>query len=230
MFRGPQWDSLQAEGPDLVAAQAFNLVAQRQEQQPDLPLLAVVHVHVEVGRGAVGRWIDERGALHLQALALVHDTLQQQRNPGEGERLFEDHVVAFHDHVRRMHQAVGQVAVGGENHEALAVLVEAACAEEPILRVDARDQFEDRGGVVRIVVGADETPGLVHGQGQARLGRAADGLASAGHAGDARHDFLSEGGDGTVDPDLALRDHRLRLAARADPGISQVFLEANFSG
>jgi hypothetical protein len=96
MFRPAQRDSLQADGADLVAAQPLDDVAEGREEEPDLALLSVVHVDVQVAAGAVGLRVDEGGALHLEALALEREALDEPREPRGGEGLLERHVVALH--------------------------------------------------------------------------------------------------------------------------------------
>src|SRR4051812_6635850 len=76
LFHSAQRNSFQAEGADLVPAEAPHLEAKGGEELADLPLLAVVHVHVEFGRGLVGAGIDEVGALHLQVFTLDHHAAQ----------------------------------------------------------------------------------------------------------------------------------------------------------
>src|SRR6187431_732669 len=53
LFHAAQRNSFQAEVADLVAAEAADLVAEGGEELADLAFLAVVHVHVELGRGFV---------------------------------------------------------------------------------------------------------------------------------------------------------------------------------
>src|SRR6478736_7467634 len=100
LFHAAQRNSFQAEGADLVAAQAAHLEAEGGEELADLALLAVVHVHVELGRGLVGLRVDQVGTLDLQVLALDHDTAQQLAEAAGGEGLLQRDVVALHDEVR----------------------------------------------------------------------------------------------------------------------------------
>src|ERR1035437_5913939 len=53
LFHRAQRDSLQPERADLVAGEAFHVVTERSEEQADFALLAVVHMHVEAGAGAI---------------------------------------------------------------------------------------------------------------------------------------------------------------------------------
>src|SRR4051812_1974537 len=61
---GAQWDSLELKRADLITPQPFDLVAQRQEKLANLALLAVVHVHVEIGGGCGRSGVDQGGAFH----------------------------------------------------------------------------------------------------------------------------------------------------------------------
>src|ERR1017187_3759188 len=85
---GPaQRDSLEADFADLVAAQALDHPSERREEQPDLSLLAVMHVDVQVAAGAVGPRVDERCALHLEALPLEREAADEPRQARGGKGL-----------------------------------------------------------------------------------------------------------------------------------------------
>ena len=71
-------------------------------------------------------------------------------------------MIAFRDEVRGMGQALGEISVGGENDETFAILVEATGAKKTILGEFPRQHGENRIGIVWVVVGAREAPGLVH--------------------------------------------------------------------
>ena len=225
-FHRARRDTLEREGADLVAAEALYVVAQRGEEQADLALLAVVHVDVEVGGLCARARVDEGGAFDLEAFALEQDALDEQRQAFRGERILEDDVVAFRDQVRRVGEALREVAVRRQNDEALAVFVEAAGAKKAEFGKLARQHGEDRVGVVRVVVGAGEAPGFVHGERESRLYGRAHAFAAGGHTVDSGRDLLTERGDDAVDPNLALRNECLGGAPRTEAGVGEVFLQA----
>ncbi len=128
--------------------------------------------------------------------------------------------------VGRVHQAVGQFAVGGEHQQAGGVDVQAADVD-PAAAAQARQAVEHGGAAFRVVTGADFAFGLVVDQHATdvlfdllALEQAVvdgDGIAVA-HA-------LAEGGHGTVDLDAAFFDPGLDVAARADAHAGEDFLQ-----
>lgn len=50
------------ERPNLIAAEAFYIVAERGEEEADFAFLAVMHVHVEIGGLIARTGMDERGS------------------------------------------------------------------------------------------------------------------------------------------------------------------------
>ena len=86
--------------------------------------------------------------LDAEAFALDDHTAQQEREARPGEALLEAHMVPLHHRVARVHEAIGQIAVGRDDDEALAVLVEPARAEKAQLRQLARQQVENGVGIV----------------------------------------------------------------------------------
>ena len=121
--------------------------------------------------------------------------------------MFEHDEVALGDLLAGVGEALGEVAVGGEDDEALGVFVEAAGAEKAVFGEFGREKGEDRLGVVRVVVGADEAAGFVHGDGDFRLhGGGADLTAVDDDFIRGGVDFLAEFGGAAVYPDFSLRD------------------------
>jgi hypothetical protein len=98
----------------------------------------VVHVHIEIGRGLARAGVDERRAFDLEPFPLDDDTADELGQAGRGKRRLEHDVIAFHDGVRRVHQPVSEIAIGGEDHETLAIEVEPAGAKETEFRKLAR--------------------------------------------------------------------------------------------
>src|SRR6187551_1820717 len=175
LFHAAQRNSFQAQVADLVTPEPADLETEGGEELANLTLLAVVHVDVELGRGLVGARIDEVGALHLQVFAFDDHAAQQLAEAGGGERFLERDVVALHHEIRRVHQLVGEVAVGGEDDETLAVLVEATGREEAELGPLARQELENGAIPVRVAVAADDATWLVHHEGDLRLALGAQG-------------------------------------------------------
>jgi len=129
-----------------------------------------------------------------------------------------------------MHQPVGEVAVGGEDDETFAVEIEPAGAEKAELGKLPWQQLENSSGVMGIVVRTNEPAGFVHDDSDPWLGGRSYRLAADGDPVDARGDFLTEGGRGTVDPYLTLCDQRFRRPARANSRIGDEFLQTNRFG
>ncbi|MCY1425465.1 hypothetical protein D9M71_412530 [compost metagenome] len=137
-----------------------------------------------------------------------------------------DHVLvdlAAHTHgvfavhlVGRVHQAVGQFAVGGEQQQAGGVDVQAADVD-PAAGAQARQAVEHGRAAFRIVAGADLAFRLVVDQHAAHAflaGVAADQVVVDGD-GVMAVDALAEAGDGAVDLDPAFLDPGFHVAARA---------------
>ena len=105
-----------------------------------------------------------------------------------------------------MHEPMGEIAVGCEDHETFAIFIETTGAKKTEAREFAGQNGEDRIWIVRIVIGAHETTWFVHGQGDSRLGGGADRFAARRDSVDARRNLLTKRGSGTVDPHLTLRN------------------------
>ena len=230
MFHAAQRDSAQGQGADLVASEAFHAVTEREEELSYLPFFAVMHPDIQVGRGAAGAGIDQRCPLDLKMFALEDDAALKLAQPAGGKRRLEAHVVALHDHVGRVHESVGELAVGREDDQAFAVLVEAAGAKKAEFSQLAWQQVEDGGGVVRVVIGADEAARLVHGEGEARLRRGAHGASANGDLVVAGLDALTEFGATAVDPDFSGGNERLGGAAGTHAGVGEEFLQTDRAG
>ena len=189
----------------------------------------MVHMDIEPGGLTRHARIDERGVFDPQSLAFKHYALEQQWHPGGGEGLLQFDKIALHHAMARMHQAVGKFAIGCDDDQSLAVLVEPAGAKETQFRQVTGEQVEDGVGIVGVVVGTDETPGFMQRKGQFGLGRDADGFAADRDLVETGGDLLSGGGGVAVDPDLALDNERFRGAARAHAGIGEMFLDTDGS-
>lgn len=151
-FHGAQRNSFQAEASDLVTTKSLHIVPQLGEEEPDFALFTVMHVHVQVGGVLPWTGMDEGCSLHFQTFAFDRDAFHQQRQAFGGKRFLKDDVVSFYHEIGGMHQPVREISVGGQNHQTLAVLVQAAGAEKTKARKFPRQNGKDRLWVVWIVV------------------------------------------------------------------------------
>src|SRR5688572_18573861 len=228
LFHAAQRNSFQPQVTDLVAPQPADLIAEGGEELADLALLAVVHVNVELRRGLVGFRIHEVGAFHFEMFTLDHHAAQQLAQSGGGEGFLERNIIALHHEIRRVHQLVREIAVGGKDDETLAVLVETTGGEETELGPLARQQFEDGAIAVRVAVAADDPARFVHHQGDFRLALRTQGATTADRdLVGCRIDLLPDGRGLAVHVDFAGGDQTLGRAARAQAGVGDEFLNAN---
>ena len=121
-------------------------------------------------------------------------------------------------------EAVGQLAVVGDDEQAFAHVVEAADGVEALLHLV--EELHHRGAAFGVLDGGDEAAGLVEDEVAVALGAleqlAVDADVVAGGVGlGAQHgDHLA------VDLDAALLDHGLGAAAAGDAGGGEDFLQA----
>src|SRR5450830_1318769 len=136
-----------------------------------------------------------------------------------------DRVLAVH-FVGRVHQAVGQLTVGGEHQQTGGVDVQAADID-PAAFFRTRQLVEHGRTAFRVVTGADFAVGfVVHDHAANRFGRlfALDHLAIDGD-GVMHVDALAEGGVFAVDLDPAFADPAFHVAARADADTGEDLLQ-----
>ena len=130
--------------------------------------------------------------------------------------------VGLLDPVPRMSQAVGQLAVVGQNHQPHAVLIEPADRVDPLRHLG--QQVDHPGPARGVVVGRDVALGLVHGIVDHLL--EPDPFAVHGDGRTLGIDPRAELADDlAIDRDPALEDVFLALPARAQPRMRQDFLK-----
>ncbi|VVN49322.1 hypothetical protein PS639_06323 [Pseudomonas fluorescens] len=128
--------------------------------------------------------------------------------------------------VGRVHQAVGQLTVGGEHQQTGGVDVQTTDVD-PATFFRARHLVEHGRTAFRVVAGADFTVGfVVHDHAAYRLGGffALDHLAIDGD-GVMQVDTQAEGGVFAIDLDAAVADPGFYVTARADADTGEDFLQ-----
>ncbi len=128
--------------------------------------------------------------------------------------------------VRRVHQAVGQLTVSGEQQQTGGVDVQTADVD-PTTFLGAWQAIKHGRATFRVVAGADLAIGLVvHDHPARRLGRlfTLDQLAVHSN-GVMQVDALAKGGCYAVDLDAALADPGLNVTARAHANARENFLQ-----
>src|SRR6185312_3976741 len=131
------------------------------------------------------------------------------------------------DAAARMHQRVGQLAVGGEQQQAGGVDVEATHGD-PARALQARQLLEHGGATFGIVAGGQHALGLVVDQ---HLGVAAvvggdHELLAVDHHAVARVHAGADGGRAAVEFDLTGLDALFQHAARAEAGVGEHLVQA----
>ena len=221
--RGAGREPAEVETAHGAADQPPHRVPDGVEHAPQLALAALVQHHAQPGAAAVAaqqlRLRGRRGAVvQLDALAqagqrrVVRDALDER-------------LVGLIDAVAGVRQAVRQLAVGGEQQQALAVAVEPPDVAQAGRRVV--EQVEHRLASALVRGGDEDASRLV--QQQRAIGRergqrrAVDGDEAGGGVG-----APAEFGDGAVDTHAAVADQRLDAAAAAEAVSREDLLEAFF--
>jgi hypothetical protein len=162
----------------------------------------------------------EEGAFHLDKVAL-------------GEAAFDEGFVGAGDAEAGVGEAVGEVAVGGEEDEAGGVELEASDGEEARLggmvnKVGEGGALDGEGGVV---AGGSEGAGwLVEKDVHGALGAGEGAAVNADVVFFWVHEDRELGDAPGVDGDVALFDEAFAVAARGDAGIGHEALEAHAGG
>src|SRR5690606_10484211 len=130
------------------------------------------------------------------------------------------------DAAGRMHQGIGQLAVGGQQQQAGGVDVQAA-DRHPARALQSRQRLEHGGAALGILTGGQFALGLVVQQYRRRFaqGGGDEGLAVQFDAVAAAHG-LPDLGDFAVDPHQALGDALLEGAAGTQAGLGQHLVQA----
>ena len=98
-LHGSERNAFQAEATNLVAAQALYIVSKLREKETYFPLLAVMHVHVEI-RGVVARArIDERRSFDFQSFPFNHNPFDKERQSLGREWFLKYHVISFYHEI-----------------------------------------------------------------------------------------------------------------------------------
>ncbi len=223
-------DAFEGETADLEAFEAFDAVAERFEETADFAFFAVVEMDFPIGEFVAATGADREGFFDVEVFAFEIDSFEEERDFALGERLVEGNGVAFDDEVGRVHEPVGEFAVGGENEEAFAVEIEAAGAEEAAGGEFAGEEFVNRFVVVGVAVAAKVAAGFVHGEGDRFGGGWLDEFSADDDAVAAGFDPLSEDGGFAVHFDFAVFDEGFGGAAGTDAGGGEKFLEADSVG
>lgn len=90
-----------------------------------------------------------------------------------------------------------------------------------------RQEIENCARIVRIVVGANEAPRLVHGERNVVRGFGSDATAFDDDGVFAGHNSLARHGDFSINGDLAVRDQCISRASGTEARVGQVFLQSN---
>ncbi len=203
----------QLERAERDADQAADLEAERAEDLADLAVLAFAKADGQPGVGAL-EGVDgglDRAVLH----ALDLDALLQLVEIGLRDAAACAHPVAAQPAGFREFEMAGQLAVVGQQQQALGVEVEPADGDDA--RQLRRQLVEDGGAAFGVGVGGDEAARLVVAPEAQRLGHG-QGLA-------VDQDLVARpdvergcGQQRAVDADAAFGDPTFGLAARAEPG------------
>ena len=137
----------------------------------------------------------------------------QLRNHVFGEFAQHPHRVFAFDFEARVHQVVGQLAIGGENHQAVGVVVQPADGD-PLGAAQLGQGIEHGGAAFGVVAGDDFAVRLVVDQDAgALLVKAQIDAAAADLDHVARSDLAADGGGFAVDLHAALGNPFLHFAA-----------------
>jgi hypothetical protein len=214
-------EAAQGDGADGDADQAHDLVAELGEHAPDLAVLALGQDQLEDGRRALAAH-DAGAAGAGLALGQPHafDQLVEHLLRGLAG---DDRLVHLLHAELRVRQAVGQLAVVGEDHEPDARLVEAADGEHAL--GDLGQEIDHAGPAGGVGIGRDVALGLADGEvdhplGPDRLAVEGDFLRLRIDAGAQLADLLA------IDRDTALEDQLLAGPPRAEAGVGEHLLEA----
>ena len=172
---------------------------------------------------AAGRFLDVG---ELGRTILEHHAILEVLQHFLGDFATYTHCVFAVHLIGRMHQAVGQLTVSGEQQQASGVDIEATDID-PAAFFGARQTIEYGGAAFRVITGADLAIRLVVDQHAAN--RAGDFFALEQTAiksdGVIGIDALAQGRSSAVDLDPTFGDPGLDLAARGQPKAGQDFLQ-----
>lgn len=146
---------------DLYANEFFNEVSVCFEEAADFTFFAVVEVNFEAAGVAFADFGGRDDFFCFEEFAFVFDSVEEFLDVGFIEVSMENDAVFFYDLAAWVGEAVGEVAVVGEDEEAFAVFIEATGTEHALSLEVAGEEFEDGLPAVGIGVGAEEAFGFV---------------------------------------------------------------------
>ena len=194
----------------LVGALAAALVDGIKFRRPCIRRFIFFVVAVSVGVGVVGN-----GHAFKQALGLFFGQFTQH-----------PHRVFPLDFITRMHQAVGQLAAGGENQQPGGVDVETA-NRHPFAVFDTRQIVENSDAVARIIGGDNLAIRLVvEHDARQRLVKFQLHQMPVNHHRITGGNTGADGGDNAVHHHPAGRDHDFHVTPRAVPGLREHLVQA----
>lgn len=209
----------------MYADEFFDEVAVGFEEATDFAFLAVVEVDFEAAGVAFADFGGGDDFFGSKEFAFVFDAVEEFGDVGFVEIAVQDDAVFFDDLVAGVGEAVGEVAVVGEDEEAFAVFIEASGAEHALALEVGREEFEDGLSSVGVAVGAEEAFGFVENEGDGSGGFGGDGFF-VNEDGVVGESFVAEFGDFSVVAHFAVADEGFGLAAGTESGVGDNFLEA----
>src|SRR5574340_1835457 len=217
----------QRDRAEADSGQARHGEAEMLEQPPHFALAAFLDDHAvpAVGPLAAG----DKAALQLGRPVVQFNPCEQLCDHVLGQLAQHPHRVLALDFEARMHQLVGELARGGEDHQAVGVVVEPPDGN-PLGAAQSGQRVEHGGAALGVVAGDDLAFRLVVGQDASALVLEAQVHAAAADLDDvARSDLAADRGSFAVDLHAALGDPFLHLSARTQPRRGQRLMQA-FAG
>lgn len=210
---------------DLYADEFFDEVPVGFEEAADFAFFAVMEVYFE----ATGMAFADLGCgndfFGFEEFAFVFDAVEEFGYVGFIEIAVQDDAVFFDDLIAGVGEAVGEVAVVGDDEEAFAVLIEASGAEHALALEVGGEEFEDGLSTMGVDVGAEEAFGFVEDKGDWACVFGGDGFF-VNEDGIVGLSLVAEFGDFAVVSYFAVADEGFGLAAGTETGIGDNFLEA----
>src|SRR5512139_1683774 len=198
--------------------------AEMLEQAPHLALAALLDHHAVPAVGALAACGE--AALQLRRAVVELHPGEQLRNHVLGQFAQHPYRVLALDFEARVHQLVGELARGGEHHQAVGVVVQPADGN-PLGTAQFGQRIEHGGAALGVVAGDDLAFRFVVDQDAGALLVEAQVHAAAADLDDvARPNLAADGGGLAVDLHAALGNPFLHLAARAQPGRGERLLQA----
>ena len=201
------------------ALQAADLVALRFPQTTDFAIAAFRQHDLKPGVRIAGT--DAFDLVELRRTVVQRDAAREPVDDVVRYFAMDAADILALDLAGRMHQRIGQFAVGGQQQQAGGVDVQATDGD-PARALQARQRFEDGRAALGVFARGDFAFGLVVDQHARRFGQRAgdEGLAVDLDAIAARH-RLAGACDLAVDLDQAVGDALFKRAARTEAGLGE---------